>query len=102
MNARELSELPYAPELVVCDVSFISVTKALPPALQLAAQGWEAVVLVKPQFEAGRDEVGKGGVVALARDAHESGATRSPGGPRLGCGGRGRRRLGPARTEGKP
>jgi 23S rRNA (cytidine1920-2'-O)/16S rRNA (cytidine1409-2'-O)-methyltransferase len=63
VNARGLTELPYAPELVVCDVSFISVMKALPPALQLAAQGWDAVVLVKPQFEAGRDEVGKGGVV---------------------------------------
>ena len=63
VNARGLTELPYAPELVVCDVSFISVTKALPRALQRAAQGWDAVVLVKPQFEAGRDEVGKGGVV---------------------------------------
>jgi 23S rRNA (cytidine1920-2'-O)/16S rRNA (cytidine1409-2'-O)-methyltransferase len=63
MNARELAELPFAPELVVCDVSFISVTKALPPVLKLAAPGWEAVVLVKPQFEAGRCEVGRGGVV---------------------------------------
>ena len=63
MNARELAELPFAPELVTCDVSFISVRKALPPALGLAAPGWEAVVLVKPQFEAGRAEVGKGGVV---------------------------------------
>jgi 23S rRNA (cytidine1920-2'-O)/16S rRNA (cytidine1409-2'-O)-methyltransferase len=62
-NARELRELPYAPELVTCDVSFISVRKALPAALGLAAPGWEAVVLVKPQFEAGRAEVGKGGVV---------------------------------------
>ncbi len=65
-NARGLVELPYAPELVVCDVSFISVRTALPPVLALAAPGWEAVVLVKPQFEAGREEVGKGGVV---RDA---------------------------------
>jgi 23S rRNA (cytidine1920-2'-O)/16S rRNA (cytidine1409-2'-O)-methyltransferase len=63
VNARGLIELPFAPELVVCDVSFISVTKALPPALGLAEPGWEAVVLVKPQFEAGREEVGKGGVV---------------------------------------
>jgi 23S rRNA (cytidine1920-2'-O)/16S rRNA (cytidine1409-2'-O)-methyltransferase len=62
-NARELRELPFAPHLVTCDVSFISVRKALPPALVLAAQGWEALVLVKPQFEAGRAEVGKGGVV---------------------------------------
>src|SRR6187551_468656 len=62
-NARELTELPFAPDLVVCDVSFISVRLALPPALALARPGWEAVVLVKPQFEAGREEVGKGGVV---------------------------------------
>jgi 23S rRNA (cytidine1920-2'-O)/16S rRNA (cytidine1409-2'-O)-methyltransferase len=63
MNARALTELPFAPQLVVCDVSFISVRIALPPALALAARGWEAVVLVKPQFEAGRADVGKGGVV---------------------------------------
>jgi 23S rRNA (cytidine1920-2'-O)/16S rRNA (cytidine1409-2'-O)-methyltransferase len=62
-NARELRELPFAPDLVVADVSFISLKLALPPALALAQPGWEAVVLVKPQFEAGRGEVGKGGVV---------------------------------------
>jgi 23S rRNA (cytidine1920-2'-O)/16S rRNA (cytidine1409-2'-O)-methyltransferase len=62
-NARGLSELPFAPQLVVCDVSFISVRIALPPVLRLAAPGWQAVVLVKPQFEAGREDVGKGGVV---------------------------------------
>jgi 23S rRNA (cytidine1920-2'-O)/16S rRNA (cytidine1409-2'-O)-methyltransferase len=60
VNARMLTELPFAPELVVCDVSFISVTKALPPVLGLAAPGWEALVLVKPQFEAGRADVAKG------------------------------------------
>ena len=59
-NARTVAELPFAPQLVVCDVSFISVAKALPPVLALAAPGWEAVVLVKPQFEAGRADVGKG------------------------------------------
>jgi 23S rRNA (cytidine1920-2'-O)/16S rRNA (cytidine1409-2'-O)-methyltransferase len=62
-NARELTELPFPPQLVVCDVSFISVRLALPPVLRLAAPGWQAVVLVKPQFEAGRGDVGKGGVV---------------------------------------
>jgi 23S rRNA (cytidine1920-2'-O)/16S rRNA (cytidine1409-2'-O)-methyltransferase len=62
-NVRDLRELPFAPELVVCDVSFISVRTALPPALALARPGWEALVLVKPQFEAGRADVGKGGVV---------------------------------------
>ena len=59
-NARTLIALPFAPQLVVCDVSFISVTKALPPVLALAAPAWEALVLVKPQFEAGRAEVAKG------------------------------------------
>jgi 23S rRNA (cytidine1920-2'-O)/16S rRNA (cytidine1409-2'-O)-methyltransferase len=62
-NARELDSLPFAPRIVTCDVSFISVRKALPPVLELAAPGWEAVVLVKPQFEAGRAEVRRGGVV---------------------------------------
>jgi 23S rRNA (cytidine1920-2'-O)/16S rRNA (cytidine1409-2'-O)-methyltransferase len=62
VNARQLRELPFAPDLIVCDVSFISVRLALPPALELAQPGWEALVLVKPQFEAGRSEV-KGGVV---------------------------------------
>jgi 23S rRNA (cytidine1920-2'-O)/16S rRNA (cytidine1409-2'-O)-methyltransferase len=59
-NSRSLTELPFAPDLVVCDVSFISATKALPPVIALAKPGWEAVVLVKPQFEAGRSDVGKG------------------------------------------
>src|SRR5439155_1507077 len=59
-HALELGELPFAPELVTCDVSFISVQKALPPALTLAAPGWQALVLVKPQFEAGRLETRRG------------------------------------------
>jgi 23S rRNA (cytidine1920-2'-O)/16S rRNA (cytidine1409-2'-O)-methyltransferase len=59
-NVRELRELPFPPDLVVCDVSFVSVRKALPPALELAAPGWEAVMLVKPQFEAARGEARRG------------------------------------------
>jgi len=62
-NARSVTELPFPPDLIVCDVSFISVRTALPPLLRLAQPGWEGVVLVKPQFEAGRADVGKGGVV---------------------------------------
>ena len=62
-NARGLHELPFRPDLLVCDVSFISVRLALPPVLALLEPGWDALVLVKPQFEAGKDEVGKGGVV---------------------------------------
>ncbi len=59
-NARELTELPFAPDFVTCDVSFIGVRTALPPVLALAKPGWEALVLVKPQFEAGRADVRKG------------------------------------------
>jgi 23S rRNA (cytidine1920-2'-O)/16S rRNA (cytidine1409-2'-O)-methyltransferase len=64
-NARRLScdQLPFRPTFVTCDVSFISVRLVIPPALACAAPGWRALVLVKPQFEAGRAEVGKGGVV---------------------------------------
>jgi 23S rRNA (cytidine1920-2'-O)/16S rRNA (cytidine1409-2'-O)-methyltransferase len=62
-NARALTALPFPPQLVTCDVSFISVRTALPAALALAAPGWQAVVLVKPQFEAGRADVPRGGVV---------------------------------------
>ncbi|HEX3806804.1 MAG TPA: TlyA family RNA methyltransferase [Gaiellaceae bacterium] len=65
VNARSLEELPFAPQLVTCDVSFISVRLALPPALCLAAPAWQALVLVKPQFEAGRAEAPKG----VVRDA---------------------------------
>jgi len=63
VNARELKELPFAPDLIVCDVSFISLRLVLPPVLALAAPGWQALALVKPQFEAGKEEVGKGGVI---------------------------------------
>ena len=65
VNVRNLrcDELPFSPSFVTCDVSFIGLAKALPPALACAAPGWRAVVLVKPQFEAGPAEVGKGGVV---------------------------------------
>jgi 23S rRNA (cytidine1920-2'-O)/16S rRNA (cytidine1409-2'-O)-methyltransferase len=59
-NVRHVTALPFAPELVTCDVSFISVTKALPPVLALAKPGWEAIVLVKPQFEAEPSLVRKG------------------------------------------
>jgi 23S rRNA (cytidine1920-2'-O)/16S rRNA (cytidine1409-2'-O)-methyltransferase len=62
-NVRRIDALPFPPDFITCDVSFISVRTALPSALQLAEPGWRALVLVKPQFEAGREDVGKGGVV---------------------------------------
>jgi 23S rRNA (cytidine1920-2'-O)/16S rRNA (cytidine1409-2'-O)-methyltransferase len=49
--------------LITADVSFISLTLALPPALALAADAAHLLALIKPQFEAGREEVGKGGIV---------------------------------------
>jgi 23S rRNA (cytidine1920-2'-O)/16S rRNA (cytidine1409-2'-O)-methyltransferase len=60
VNARGLVRLPFAPELVTCDVSFISATRVLLPALRLAVPQWEALVLVKPQFEAGRADAPRG------------------------------------------
>jgi 23S rRNA (cytidine1920-2'-O)/16S rRNA (cytidine1409-2'-O)-methyltransferase len=70
VNARRLSpdQLPYAPDLLVSDVSFISLTKVLPAVLGCMAPSWEGLVMVKPQFEVGRARVGKGGVVRSADD----------------------------------
>lgn len=51
------------PDIIVSDVSFISMTKALPAIMELAVSGTEMVALIKPQFEAGREHVGKGGLV---------------------------------------
>ncbi|WP_309661206.1 TlyA family RNA methyltransferase [Sphingomonas sp.] len=64
-NARYLTAeiVPEPVDIVVCDASFIGLAKVLGPALGLARPGAKLVALVKPQFEAGRDEVGKGGVV---------------------------------------
>jgi 23S rRNA (cytidine1920-2'-O)/16S rRNA (cytidine1409-2'-O)-methyltransferase len=77
VDARKLTsaEIPETPQLVVCDVSFIGLAKALPAALSLAGEGAELIALVKPQFEVGPDRVGKGGLVkdAAARaDALEA------------------------------
>ena len=65
LNARDLSRDAFAepPDFVVADVSFISLALALPPALDLAAPGALGVFLVKPQFEVGREGLGKGGLV---------------------------------------
>jgi 23S rRNA (cytidine1920-2'-O)/16S rRNA (cytidine1409-2'-O)-methyltransferase len=66
LNARDLSASDLGgkiPDFLVCDISFISLTLALPPALALAASGAKGVFLVKPQFEAGREAIGKGGML---------------------------------------
>jgi 23S rRNA (cytidine1920-2'-O)/16S rRNA (cytidine1409-2'-O)-methyltransferase len=69
-NARSLraGELPYPPDLIVVDVSFISLSKVLPAVLAAAAPRFDCLALVKPQFEVGRERVGKGGVVRSAED----------------------------------
>jgi 23S rRNA (cytidine1920-2'-O)/16S rRNA (cytidine1409-2'-O)-methyltransferase len=92
VNVRDTPDLEYSPELVTCDVSFISLRTALPPALGKAVLGWRALVLVKPQFEAGRAEAKRGVVrdaavharvlreiaeAALAWDARVAGAVDS-------------------------
>ncbi|HEX3975173.1 MAG TPA: TlyA family RNA methyltransferase [Solirubrobacteraceae bacterium] len=86
-NARALEPgaLPYAPDLTVIDVSFISVAKVLPAVLACAAERFDCLAMIKPQFEVGRAGVGKGGVVrdaglrraalvAVGRAAQELGA----------------------------
>ena len=69
-NARRLGEgdLPFAPDLIVADLAFISLAKALPAPLACAAPRFDCLALVKPQFEVGRERVGKGGVVRSADD----------------------------------
>lgn len=70
-HARDLdaSTIPDPVDLIVCDVSFISLKKALPAALALAAPAARLIALVKPQFEAGPDGVGKGGIAKNSESA---------------------------------
>ena len=63
VNSRYPFDLPETVDLLVADVSFISLTMALPEPLTHLKPGGSAVALVKPQFEARRGEVGKGGIV---------------------------------------
>lgn len=62
-NVRYLTSLPEPADLAVMDLSFISLRLVIPPVARLLREGGRMVVLVKPQFEAGRQQVGKGGVV---------------------------------------
>ena len=72
VNARELAraDVPELADLVVLDVSFISVTRVLAPAAACARDGADFLILVKPQFELRREEIADGGVVA-DRSLHE-------------------------------
>ena len=79
VNARNLGreQIPEPVDLVVCDASFIGLATVLPAPLALAAEEAALVALVKPQFEAGRSQVGKGGVVrdpAIRREVCERAA----------------------------
>ena len=76
LNARYLTraQVPEPVDVITCDASFIGLATVLPAALALAAEEAELVALVKPQFEAGREHVGKGGVVrdpAVHREVYE-------------------------------
>ncbi|MBW8059165.1 MAG: TlyA family RNA methyltransferase [Solirubrobacterales bacterium] len=73
LNARELApaDLPFAPGLAAVDVSFISLAKVLPAVARCLAPGGEVLAMVKPQFELGRERVGRG-VVRDAADRREA------------------------------
>jgi len=86
-NARSLhpDQLPYAPDLIVIDVSFISLTKVLPAVLSCAADRFDCLALIKPQFEVGRAAVGKGGVVRNADDRRRALVDVGEAAQDLGC-----------------
>ena len=74
LNARYLgdSHLPFRPELITVDVSFISLAKLLPSIVATGADELDLLGLVKPQFEVGKKKVGKGGVVREAEDRRDA------------------------------
>jgi 23S rRNA (cytidine1920-2'-O)/16S rRNA (cytidine1409-2'-O)-methyltransferase len=67
-----VEELPYRPSLVVADVSFISLTKVLPAVLTCCDERFDALAMIKPQFEVGRAKVGSGGVVRDVGDRRDA------------------------------
>jgi 23S rRNA (cytidine1920-2'-O)/16S rRNA (cytidine1409-2'-O)-methyltransferase len=87
VNARSLDpgRLPYRPDLIVLDVSFISLRKVLPAVLACAAERFDALAMVKPQFEVGRDRVGRGGVVRDVEARREALAAVAACGRSLGA-----------------
>jgi 23S rRNA (cytidine1920-2'-O)/16S rRNA (cytidine1409-2'-O)-methyltransferase len=74
LNARHLGDsyLPFRPELITVDVSFISLAKLIPPIVATGADEFDLLGLVKPQFEVGKEKVGKGGVVREAADRRDA------------------------------
>jgi 23S rRNA (cytidine1920-2'-O)/16S rRNA (cytidine1409-2'-O)-methyltransferase len=84
-NARSVASLPFPPTLIVIDVSFISLRKVLPAVVALAAPQFDCLAMVKPQFEVGRDRVGKGGVVRDPALRREAVASVAACGAELGC-----------------
>ncbi|MEA2146299.1 MAG: rRNA (cytidine1920-2-O)/16S rRNA (cytidine1409-2-O)-methyltransferase [Solirubrobacteraceae bacterium] len=86
-NARSLAieQLPFRPDLIVIDVSFISLTKVLPAVLACAAPRFDCLAMVKPQFEVGRERVGKGGVVRDGAVRREALVSVAAAGRELGC-----------------
>jgi 23S rRNA (cytidine1920-2'-O)/16S rRNA (cytidine1409-2'-O)-methyltransferase len=82
-NARALApgDLPYRPDLIVADVSFISLRKVLPAVVRCAAERFDCLAMVKPQFEVGRDKIGKNGVVRDLADRRAAIVTVAQGAP---------------------
>ena len=68
----EVGSLPYVPQIVVIDVSFISLRLVLPAVLEVSAPAVEIIALIKPQFEVGKGKVGKGGVVRDDAERHRA------------------------------
>jgi 23S rRNA (cytidine1920-2'-O)/16S rRNA (cytidine1409-2'-O)-methyltransferase len=86
-NARHLrpEDLPYSPDLITIDVSFIGLAKVLPAVLACAAPTFDCLALCKPQFEVGREGVGKGGVVRDPRDRRAALVSVAGAAERLGA-----------------
>ena len=84
---------PIAPDLMVADVSFISLAKVLPAVIAAAAPSFDCLALVKPQFEVGRERVGKGGVVRSAAERRAALVAVGRARARQARGGRARLRL---------
>ncbi|HET8568742.1 MAG TPA: TlyA family RNA methyltransferase [Candidatus Limnocylindria bacterium] len=98
INAREGFELPEPVDLLVADLSFISLRVALPPSFRHLRDGGDLVALVKPQFEAGREAVGPGGIV---RDPEARARAASDVAERFTAEGLGVRAIVPSRLPGR-